>query len=342
MGPRGTPYDQLSHLSWQMDPPPLPEDVEMEDEPQPYDPSGSTTQYDPNEAQYEPVPVVFDTSLDPRARAAGPGPVTVAGRRIVTSTAQTLTSAESRRVNRYIKKYKKQHGKNAYPPKGHIESLLEDYRRTTLTDEPDEKVSEAPTPLITQPRRRFPGYVRAPSRPIRPMRRPPPTVVPVFRPRPAVGRAAVPVAPPRRVGPAPRRLPARVRAPLPVARPVRAPRVAYAPRRVAVVRNAIGYRIPPVHARTRVAAAQTSPSLRFYGSAGIPVPRLSWKHLAPGHYIARARRGLTPGIKQHVHHLLKRAGQYIWINGVRHTRRQAATVIFDLLGKHHAVDIKLA
>ena len=70
-------------------------------------------------------------------------------------------------------------------------------------------------------------------------------------------------------------------------------------------------------------------------------PRLSWQHLAPGHYIAKASRGMTPGIREHVLKLLRRAKGYIWINGHRHNLKQARTVLFDLLGKRHSVDIKL-
>ena len=70
-------------------------------------------------------------------------------------------------------------------------------------------------------------------------------------------------------------------------------------------------------------------------------PRLSWQHLAPGHYIAKAGRGMTPGTREHVLKLLRRAKGYIWINGHRHNLKQARTVLFDLLGKRHSVDIKL-
>ena len=100
-------------------------------------------------------------------------------------------------------------------------------------------------------------------------------------------------------------------------------------RRGVAVRTAVGSAVSHVH------------SPQFRGALST-MPKLSWQHLAPGHYIAKARQGLTPGIRQHVLKLLSRAKGYIWINGKRLPIRSATSVLMRLLATRASVDIKLA
>ena len=157
---------------------------------------------------------------------------------------------------------------------------------------------------------------------------------------------AGPITPIRPAGRVRRGMPGRLRPvrPVPVA-PAAGPRIRARPvgprgPRAQLIRSVVGHRISHVHVRK---SAPTVAHGSFSGSywRESVTPRLSWQHLAPGHYIAKARRGMTPGIRQHVLRLLNRAKGYIWINGKRHTLKQAKTVLFDLLGKRHSVDIKL-
>ncbi|MAD43368.1 MAG: hypothetical protein CMH98_00045 [Oceanospirillaceae bacterium] len=92
-----------------------------------------------------------------------------------------------------------------------------------------------------------------------------------------------------------------------------------------------------------------APGVRSYGLqraavSGLPrstIPKLSWQHLEPGHYIAKARQGVTPGIRQHLLKLLKRAKGYIWINGKRLSVKRAKTKLLRLLETRASVDIKM-
>ena len=89
---------------------------------------------------------------------------------------------------------------------------------------------------------------------------------------------------------------------------------------------------------------QYTPSKTRYAVSGTPrstIPKLNWQHLAPGHYIAKARQGLTPGIRQHVLNLMRRAKGYVWINGKRLSVKRATTTLLRLLGTRASVDIKL-
>ena len=141
------------------------------------------------------------------------------------------------------------------------------------------------------------------------------------------GRAGVPVTPARRIRGA------RPGAP-------RGPRGPRAGPRARVVRSVVGHRIHAVHALKSIPYVAHGRFTGTYWRESV-TPRLSWQHLGPGHYIAKARRGMTSGIRQHVLGLLRRAKGYIWINGHRHSIKQAKGVLFDLLGKGNSVDIKL-
>ena len=100
----------------------------------------------------------------------------------------------------------------------------------------------------------------------------------------------------------------------------------YSRRRVAN-RTSVGTRVGKVHGP-------------FRGSLST-MPKLSWQHLAPGHYIAKARQGMTPGIRQHVLKLLSRASGYVWINGRRMSVKAARGHLLKLLATRASVDIKL-
>ena len=96
-----------------------------------------------------------------------------------------------------------------------------------------------------------------------------------------------------------------------------------------------------VSARTSIGTTVGRVHGPFRGSLST-MPKLSWQHLAPGHYVAKARQGMTPGIRQHVLKLLKRAKGYIWVNGKRMKVSSARTVILNILSTRASVDIKLS
>ena len=129
---------------------------------------------------------------------------------------------------------------------------------------------------------------------------------------------------------------------------------AYNPGRMARILGPVARRRPPVpgaprirrYGRRRVANRTSIGTAvnRVHGpfrGALSTMPKLSWQHLAPGHYIAKARQGMTPGIQQHVLKLLKRAKGYIWINGKRMSIARARAHLLKLLATRASVDIKL-
>jgi hypothetical protein len=109
--------------------------------------------------------------------------------------------------------------------------------------------------------------------------------------------------------------------------PINAPGVRPYSRRRVANRTSVGTRVGKVHGP-------------FRGSLST-MPKLSWQHLAPGHYIAKARQGMTPGIRQHVLKLLSRASGYVWINGRRMSVKAARGHLLKLLATRASVDIKL-
>jgi hypothetical protein len=93
-------------------------------------------------------------------------------------------------------------------------------------------------------------------------------------------------------------------------------------------------RIQPIH------RSQWTHSKQFRGSYGFDqTPRLSLNHIGPGQYILRARRGVSRGVRQQVLHYLSRAGAHIYVNGRKHNKKQAYTVIMDLLKQNHSVEV---
>ena len=114
----------------------------------------------------------------------------------------------------------------------------------------------------------------------------------------------------------------------PIRRPIRRShrKQPYARKQVAAI-TSIGTRTPRVHTP-------------FRGSLST-MPKLSWQHLAPGHYVAKARQGMTPGIRQHVLKLLSRASGYVWVNGKRMSVKRARGHLIKLLATRASVDIKL-
>jgi len=200
-------------------------------------------------------------------------------------------------------------------------------------------------PRAQRPRRGFPPA------PGTPFRGPHPGAIPSSQRRLPVG-----ISSPARVSPVynPKRLPpmgsqafnppgAPAPAPGPIIQPGPGRSVGrsisrYPSRRVAAVRTIVGSTVRKAHLGPHSLGATADSRLRRGHSV---VPKLSWQHLAPGHYIAKAREGLTPGIRQHVLKLLNRAKGYIWINGKRHSLKRARLVIMELLGTRASVDIKI-
>ena len=80
---------------------------------------------------------------------------------------------------------------------------------------------------------------------------------------------------------------------------------------------------------------------KFFGSYGFDqTPRLSLTHLGPGNYIFRARKGVTRGIRQQVLHYLSRVS-VLWVNGRKHNKKAAYTIIMDLLKQNKSVEVML-
>ena len=69
-------------------------------------------------------------------------------------------------------------------------------------------------------------------------------------------------------------------------------------------------------------------------------PKLSLQTVAPGHFLVRAPK-ITPGVRQHILSLLRRAPASLWVNGHKHSKKQAIGVIMRLLEQNHTVDIQL-
>jgi hypothetical protein len=68
-------------------------------------------------------------------------------------------------------------------------------------------------------------------------------------------------------------------------------------------------------------------------------PEFSFKHKAPGNYVLKAFRGVTKDVRAHLRHLLSRAPRFIWVNGHRHSKKQAFSIIVELLAQHQTVEI---
>ena len=80
----------------------------------------------------------------------------------------------------------------------------------------------------------------------------------------------------------------------------------------------------------------------FRGSHGRnPTPKLSVNHLGPNKFIFRAHRGVTRGIRQQIRHYLSRVKRYVYINGTRHTKKQAYNAVLELLEGNRGVEVEL-
>ncbi len=81
----------------------------------------------------------------------------------------------------------------------------------------------------------------------------------------------------------------------------------------------------------------------FRGASGRnPTPVLSVQHLGPKKYVFRARRGVTRGIREQIRHYLSRVQRYVWINGRKHSKKQAYTAVMDLLEGNTSVEVQVA
>ena len=96
--------------------------------------------------------------------------------------------------------------------------------------------------------------------------------------------------------------------------------------------------IPP-HERSRFSLGQT----KHRGSYGMhsATPALSVNTIGSGHFLIRARRGVTKGIRHQVLHLLRRAPSAFFVNGHKHNKKQAYTIIMDLLRQNKTVEVRL-
>ena len=92
------------------------------------------------------------------------------------------------------------------------------------------------------------------------------------------------------------------------------------------------------HERSRFSLGQTK-HRGWYGLSATPV--LSVNTIGPGHFLIRARRGITKGIHHQVVHLLKRAPRAFFVNGHKHNKKQAYTIIIDLLRQNKTVEVQL-
>ena len=115
---------------------------------------------------------------------------------------------------------------------------------------------------------------------------------------------------------------------------------------------------PPRHrapARDRANVHHIAPHLRVLASQqqhfkGVwrhdnITPKISLKTLSPGHFEVRAgaskHAGADRGMRQIIISLLRRAPKHIYVNGHKHTKKAALTVIMRMLEKRQTVDIQL-
>ena len=78
----------------------------------------------------------------------------------------------------------------------------------------------------------------------------------------------------------------------------------------------------------------------MYGADSV-TPNLSIITVAPGHYRARVRRGVTQGVRHQVQALLKRAPAMLTVNGRKINKQRAYALILDLLRQRVPVEIIL-
>ena len=78
----------------------------------------------------------------------------------------------------------------------------------------------------------------------------------------------------------------------------------------------------------------------MYGADSM-TPNLSIVTVAPGHYRARVRRGVTQGVRRQIQALLKRAPAMLFVNGRKLNKRRAYQLILDLLRQRSPVEIML-
>ena len=81
---------------------------------------------------------------------------------------------------------------------------------------------------------------------------------------------------------------------------------------------------------------------QFRGSHGRnPTPRLSVQHLGPKKYIFRAYRGVSNGVREQIRHYLSKISKYVYLNGIRHNKKQAFTAMIDLLRTNKGVEVQI-
>ena len=70
-------------------------------------------------------------------------------------------------------------------------------------------------------------------------------------------------------------------------------------------------------------------------------PELSFKNTAPGVYTLKAFRGVTKDVRTHLRALIRRAPHSLWVDGKKMSKKQAFTLIVDLLNKLQTVQVQL-
>ena len=70
-------------------------------------------------------------------------------------------------------------------------------------------------------------------------------------------------------------------------------------------------------------------------------PELSFKNTAPGRYTLRAFRGVTKNVRTHLRALIRRAPNSLWVDGKKMNKKQAFSLIVDLLNKLQVVQVAL-
>lgn len=71
-------------------------------------------------------------------------------------------------------------------------------------------------------------------------------------------------------------------------------------------------------------------------------PEFSFKNTAPGRYTLRAFRGVTKDIRTHLRALIRKAPHSLWVNGKKMNKKQAFSLIIDLLNKLEVVQVGLS
>ena len=98
-----------------------------------------------------------------------------------------------------------------------------------------------------------------------------------------------------------------------------------------------------VHRRRIIPSYRSGTNRAMAGMAAwSKTPEFSFKNTAPGRYTLRAFRGVTNDIRTHLRALIRKAPHSLWVNGKKMNKKQAFSLIIDLLNKLEVVQVGLS